>query len=101
MARSTAEILKKIRRLEIRTRRIVETAFSGEYHSVFRGHGMNFEEFRQYQVGDEIRTIDWRVTARMGDGFCPKVRERPRAPIFVFGRCHPTRNFGTTTMTKR
>jgi uncharacterized protein (DUF58 family) len=83
MARSTAEILKKIRRLEIRTRRIVETAFSGEYHSVFRGHGMNFDEFREYQIGDEIRAIDWNVTARMGDPYVRKYVEERELTILL------------------
>ena len=59
------EILKKIRGLEIKTRALVETAFAGDYHSVFKGRGMNFEEVREYQPGDEIRAIDWNVTARL------------------------------------
>src|SRR5437867_13427596 len=60
------EILKKIRTLEIKTRGLVETAFAGNYHSVFKGRGMNFEDVREYQPGDEIRAIDWNVTARLG-----------------------------------
>src|SRR5205814_10086572 len=63
------EILKKIRGLEIKTRALVETAFAGDYHSVFKGRGMNFEEVREYQPGDEIRAIDWNVTARLGSPF--------------------------------
>jgi uncharacterized protein (DUF58 family) len=101
MARSTAEILKKIRRLEIRTRKIVETAFSGEYHSVFRGHGMNFEEFRQYQIGDEIRAIDWRVTARMGDAYVRKYVEERELTILLLVDVSASGVFGTTSMTKR
>jgi uncharacterized protein (DUF58 family) len=99
--RSTAEILKKIRRLEIRTRRIVETAFSGEYHSVFRGHGMNFDEFRQYQVGDEIRAIDWNVTARMGDAYVRKYVEERELTILLLVDVSASGIFGTTSMTKR
>src|SRR5439155_13806128 len=60
-AKKTTEILKKIRTLEIKTRGLVETAFAGDYHSVFKGRGMNFEDVREYQPGDEIRAIDWNV----------------------------------------
>ena len=74
-ARTTTEILKKIRALEIKTRGLVETAFAGDYHSVFKGRGMNFEDVREYQPGDEIRTIDWNVTARMGTAFVKKFTE--------------------------
>ena len=59
------EILRKVRRLEIATRGLVNNVFSGEYHSVFKGRGMSFAEVREYQVGDDVRTIDWNVTARM------------------------------------
>src|SRR5438046_10719165 len=65
-AEKTTEILKKIRTLEIKTRGLVETAFAGDYHSVFKGRGMNFEDVREYQPGGEIRAIDWNVTARRG-----------------------------------
>jgi len=58
----TREILKKIRRLELRTRRLVDSMFAGSYHSVFKGRGMNFEEVREYNPGDEIRSIDWNVS---------------------------------------
>src|SRR5881392_2443329 len=73
-----AEILKKIRTLEIKTRGLVETAFAGDYHSVFKGRGMNFEDVREYQPGDEIRAIDWNVTARMGNAFVKKFTEEQR-----------------------
>ena len=59
-------MLKKVRKIEIRTRRDVTEALSGAYHSVFKGRGMDFEESREYQPGDEIRSIDWNVTARTG-----------------------------------
>ncbi|MGF1656542.1 MAG: DUF58 domain-containing protein [Verrucomicrobiales bacterium] len=64
---SIREIIKKIRRLEIRTRRMVDESVAGQYHSVFRGRGMNFEDVRPYQVGDDTRSIDWNVTARSGE----------------------------------
>lgn len=60
------EILKKVRRLEITTRGLVDQVFSGEYHSVFKGRGINFAEVREYQFGDDIRSVDWNVTARTG-----------------------------------
>src|SRR5205823_2347329 len=59
------EILKKIRQIEIRTNRLVSEALAGQYHSVFKGQGMNFDEVREYQPGDEVRSIDWNVTARV------------------------------------
>jgi uncharacterized protein (DUF58 family) len=62
----TTELMKKIRQIEIHTRRLVNDSFAGEYHSVFKGQGIEFEEVRPYLPGDEIRTIDWNVTARMG-----------------------------------
>ena len=71
----TAEILKKIRTLEIKTKGLVETVFAGNYHSVFKGRGMNFEDVREYQPGDEIRAIDWNVTARLGTAFVKKFTE--------------------------
>ncbi|HHI03256.1 MAG TPA: DUF58 domain-containing protein, partial [candidate division Zixibacteria bacterium] len=69
------ELLKKIRRIEIRTKRLVNDLFSGEYHSTFKGQGMEFEEVRQYQPGDDIRLIDWNVTARTGYPYIKKFRE--------------------------
>ncbi|MCD6531923.1 DUF58 domain-containing protein, partial [bacterium] len=63
------EILQKVRRIDISTRKVVQEIFSGEYHSVFRGRGMEFTEVREYAPGDDIRTIDWNVTARMGKAF--------------------------------
>ena len=65
----TKELLKKVRQLEIRTRGLVNQVFSGEYHSVFKGRGMAFSEVREYQLGDDVRTIDWNVTARFDHPF--------------------------------
>ncbi len=62
----TREILKKVRQVEVRTSRLVNDTLAGSYHSVFKGRGMNFDEVREYVPGDEIRTIDWNVTARTG-----------------------------------
>jgi hypothetical protein len=63
------EILKKIRQIEIRTNRVVTETLAGQYHSVFKGQGMNFDEVREYQPGDDVRAIDWNVTARMNHPF--------------------------------
>ncbi len=63
------DLLKKIRRIEIRTSHLVNEALAGQYHSAFRGLGMEFEEVRQYQIGDDVRSIDWNVSARMGEPF--------------------------------
>src|SRR3984893_9067487 len=79
----TFEILKKIRTLEIKTRGLVETAFAGSYHSVFKGRGMNFEDVREYQPGDEIRAIDWNVTARLGTAFVKKFTEERELTVML------------------
>lgn len=60
----SSQLIQQIRRIEIRTRKLVNNSFAGEYHSVFKGRGMEFDEARPYQPGDEIRSIDWNVTAR-------------------------------------
>ncbi len=78
------EILKKIRQIEIRTNRLVNETLGGAYHSVFKGQGMNFEEVREYQPGDEVRSIDWNVTARMNHPFVKKfVEERELTLMLV------------------
>lgn len=98
---STKEILKKIRRLELRTRRFVETAFAGQYHSVFKGRGMNFDEFRQYQFGDEVRSIDWNVTARMGEPFVRKYVEERELTVMLLVDVSASGGFGTASYSKR
>ncbi len=100
-ARTTSEILKKIRALEIKTRGLVETAFAGDYHSVFKGRGMNFEDVREYQPGDEIRTIDWNVTARMGSAFVKKFTEERELTVILVVDVSASGNFGSTTQSKR
>jgi uncharacterized protein (DUF58 family) len=96
-----AEILKKIRVLEIKTRGFVETAFAGDYHSVFKGRGMNFEDVREYQPGDEIRAIDWNVTARMGSAFVKKFTEERELTVMLIVDVSASGNFGSTTQSKR
>ena len=78
------EILKKIRQIEVRTNRLVSESLAGQYHSVFKGQGMNFEEVREYQPGDDVRAIDWNVTARMNHPFIKKfVEERELTVMLV------------------
>src|SRR5213080_2408066 len=96
-----AEILKKIRTLEIKTRSLVETAFAGDYHSVFKGRGMNFEDVREYQPGDEIRSIDWNVTARMGNAFGKKFTEERELTVMRVVDVSASVNFGSTSQSKR
>src|SRR5476649_924304 len=77
------EILKKIRQIELRTNRIVTETLAGQYHSVFKGQGMNFDEVREYQPGDDVRAIDWNVTARMNHPFIKKFEERELTLMLV------------------
>jgi uncharacterized protein (DUF58 family) len=97
----TAEILKKIRTLEIKTRGLVESVFAGDYHSVFKGRGMNFEDVREYQPGDEIRSIDWNVTARMGTPFVKKFTEERELSVMLIVDVSASENFGSTSQSKR
>ena len=97
----TSEILKKIRTLEIKTKGLVETAFAGDYHSVFKGRGMNFEDVREYQPGDEIRAIDWNVTARLGTAFVKKFTEERELTVMLIVDVSASGNFGSSTQSKR
>ncbi len=97
----TAEILNKIRALEIKTKGLVETAFAGDYHSVFKGRGMNFEDVREYQPGDEIRAIDWNVTARLGNAFVKKFTEERELTVMLIVDVSASGNFGSATQSKR
>lgn len=89
------EIFKKIRRIEIKTRRVVNDLFSGEYHSTFKGRGMEFEEVRQYEPGDDIRLIDWNVTARTGYPFIKKFREERELSVIFLVDMSSSGFFGT------
>jgi len=77
------ELLKKIRLLELKTRRLVDEAVAGQYHSAFRGQGMDFDEVREYQPGDDVRSIDWNVTARMNHPFVKKFREERELTVML------------------
>ncbi len=89
------EILKKVRRLEITTRSLVNDVFSGEYHSVFKGRGMAFSEVREYQIGDDIRTIDWNVTARTGHPFVKVFEEERELTVMLMVDASSSGEFGT------
>ena len=98
---SARAILKKIRRLELKTRGIVAETFSGQYRSVFKGRGMNFEDVREYQPGDEIRAIDWNVTARLGSPFVKKFTEERELMVMLIVDVSASGNFGSTSQSKR
>lgn len=89
------EILKKIRHIEIHTKRLVNDLFSGEYHSTFKGQGMEFEEVRQYLPGDDIRLIDWNVTARTGYPYIKKFREERELSVVLLVDASSSGRFGT------
>ncbi|MEQ1856670.1 MAG: DUF58 domain-containing protein [Longimicrobiales bacterium] len=89
------EILKEVRRIEISTRGLVNEVFSGEYHSVFKGRGMSFAEVREYQYGDDVRNIDWNVTARAGTPFVKIYEEERELTVMLLVDVSASGNFGT------
>lgn len=95
------EILNKIRHIELKTRGMIDTAFSGQYRSVFKGRGMNFEEVREYQPGDEVRAIDWNVTARMGDAYIKKFTEERELTVMIVVDVSASGEFGSVNLSKR
>jgi uncharacterized protein (DUF58 family) len=95
------EILKKIRQIELRTRRLVNETLGGQYHSVFKGQGMNFEEVREYQPGDEVRAIDWNVTARMNHPFVKKFVEERELTVLLVVDASASGLFGSAAQSKR
>lgn len=101
MKRDPKEILKKIRRIELRTRRLVNSSFAGQYHSVFKGRGMNFEEVREYAPGDEIRSIDWNVTARMNAPYVKKFTEEREMTVMLLVDVSASGSFGSVELSKR
>ena len=98
---ATKSILDKIRRLDIRTRRMMNDSLAGEYHSVFKGRGMDFDEVREYLPGDEVRTIDWNVTARAGHPFVKKYTEERELNILLLVDISASGNFGSGKQSKR
>ncbi|MBN9691061.1 MAG: DUF58 domain-containing protein [Verrucomicrobia bacterium] len=95
------ELLKKIRQLELRTRRLVDESMAGQYHSAFRGQGMDFDEVREYQAGDEVRAIDWNVTARMNHPFVKKFREERELTVLLVVDLSASGLFGSVDQSKR
>jgi uncharacterized protein (DUF58 family) len=95
------EILKKIKRIQLKTNYLANEIFAGEYESAFRGRGMEFEEVREYLPGDEIRTIDWNVTARMGRPFVKVYREEREMTVMIMVDMSATLDFGTRLRFKR
>ena len=97
----TKELLKKVRKIEIKTRRLSDHVFGGEYHSTFKGRGMTFSEVRQYQFGDDVRAIDWNVTARYNEPFVKVFEEERELTLMLVVDVSGSEAFGTKTQFKR
>jgi uncharacterized protein (DUF58 family) len=97
----TKQILKNVRQIEIRTRGLVNQLFSGEYHSVFKGRGMEFSEVREYQFGDDVRTIDWNVSARFNRPFVKVFEEERELTVMLLVDMSGSQDFGTSPQYKR
>lgn len=95
MSIAPAEVLRQVRRIEVRTRRLVDSRFAGEYRSLFKGQGMEFAEVREYQPGDEVRSIDWNVSARMGRPFVKRYVEERELTIMLAIDLSGSSRFGT------
>ncbi len=96
----TAEILKKVRKIEIKTKGLTKHIFSGEYHSAFKGRGMSFSEVRAYQYGDDVRNIDWNVTARTGEPFIKVFEEERELTVMLLVDMSRSAYFGTVNQMK-
>lgn len=96
-----AELIKKIRRIQIRTSRIVNEMLAGQYHSAFKGRGIEFEEVRPYQIGDDVRAIDWNVTARTGEPHIKLFREERELAVRLLVDLSASQSLGTNYQTKR
>ncbi|MCC6600895.1 MAG: DUF58 domain-containing protein, partial [Crocinitomicaceae bacterium] len=97
----TQEIIKKVRKIEIKTRGLSSQVFSGEYHSAFKGRGMAFSDVREYMPGDDIRTIDWNVTARFNHPFVKVFEEERELTVILLVDISASENFGTSQRMKR
>jgi len=95
-----SELLKKVRQIQIRTRRTVNDVLAGQYHSAFRGRGMEFEEVSPYQIGDDVRLIDWNVSARYGEPFIKKFREERELTVMLVVDASPSGLFGSVEQFK-
>ena len=97
---NTKELLKKVRKIEIKTRKLSNNIFGGEYHSAFKGRGMTFSEVRKYQYGDDVRTIDWNVTARYREPYVKVFEEERELTLMLLVDISGSSNFGTRTKLK-
>lgn len=97
----TSELLKRVRRLEIKTRALTNNIFAGEYHSAFKGRGMSFAEVREYQPGDDVRDIDWNVTARMNKPYIKVFEEERELTLMLVVDLSASQRFGTVDRTQR
>jgi uncharacterized protein (DUF58 family) len=95
------EIVRTIRRIDIRTRHLVNDSFAGAYHAIFKGRGIEFDEVRQYQPGDEVRSIDWNVTARVGEPYVKRYVEERELTVMLAFDASASGNFGTQDRFKR
>jgi uncharacterized protein (DUF58 family) len=96
----TQDTIRKIRRIELRTRKLVNTAFSGVYHAAFKGHGIEFDSVRPYQPGDDVRSIDWNVTARAGEAFVKQYIEERELTVMLLLDASASSFFGSTQSRK-
>ena len=97
----TSELIKKVRKIEIKTRGLSHNIFAGEYHSAFKGRGMSFSEVREYQFGDDVRDIDWNVTARFNKPFIKVFEEERELTVMLVIDLSESLDFGTAKQTKR
>ena len=97
----TKELLKKVRKIEIKTKRLSNHIFGGEYHSTFKGRGMTFSEVRQYQFGDDVRAIDWNVTARYNEPYIKVFEEERELTMMLMVDVSGSESFGTTSQFKK
>ena len=98
---NTNDILSKVRKIEIKTRRLSNNIFAGQYHSAFKGRGMAFSEVREYQPGDDVRSIDWNVTARLNKPYIKVYEEERELTVMLLVDVSGSRNFGTISQFKR
>ena len=97
----TTELLKKVRQIEIKTRGLSQNIFAGQYHSAFKGRGMSFAEVREYQMGDDIRSIDWNVTARFNHPYVKVFEEERELTFMLLIDVSGSSDFGTINQSKR
>lgn len=98
---TSADILKKVRELEIKSKRLTNHLFTGEYHTAFKGRGMTFKEVREYQAGDDTRFIDWNVSARMGHPYSKLFEEERELTVYLLIDVSASSLFGTFRQSKK